>query len=163
MPVKRGCKGDTVVKLSDYLTLTQICLDLKSRDKNGLIREMAECLKDAKGMKNFKAFVKDVLKREEVATTGIGGEIAIPHARTDAVDSFVVAFGRSIEGIDFQALDSKPCKLFFMLGTPKDQVPQYLQILAYLTKLFKNNVLCRELLAAGNAEAVLQSFRNVEN
>jgi fructose-specific phosphotransferase system IIA component len=151
-----------VVKLSEFLTGAQICLELKAGDKEGAITELAEYIKEAKGMKNFKTFLKDVFKREEVATTGIGGEVAIPHARTDAVESFVIGFGRSSEGIDFKALDSKPCKLFFMLGTPKDQVPQYLQILAHLTRLLKNHAFCNELLAAKTPETVIHVFEDAE-
>ena len=102
-----------MVRLSEYLNLSQICLELESKDKHGIINELAEYVREAKGIKNFKVFLKDVFKRESVATTGIGGEVAIPHARTDAVDSFVIAFGRSTQGVNFEALDSQPCKLFF--------------------------------------------------
>jgi fructose-specific phosphotransferase system IIA component len=151
-----------VVKLSEYITSSQICLELQARDKEGVITELAEYIKEASGMKSFKTFLKDVFKREEVATTGIGGEVAIPHARTDAVESFVIGFGRSSEGVDFKALDSKPCKLFFMLGTPKDQVPQYLQILAHLTRLLKNQSFCNELLAAKTPETVIHVFEDAE-
>ncbi len=151
-----------MVKLSDYLNTSQVCLELKAVDKAGVINELAEYVKEAKGMKNFKTYIKDVFRREEVATTGIGGEVAIPHARTDAVDSFVIAFGRSGGGVDFNALDSKPCKLFFMLGTPKDQVPQYLQILAHLTRLLKDKAFCNELLAAKTPETVVHVFEAAE-
>jgi fructose-specific phosphotransferase system IIA component len=151
-----------VVKLSEFLTVSQICLELQARDKEGVINELAEFIKEAKGMKSFKSFIKDVFKREEVATTGIGGEVAIPHARTDAVESFVIGFGRSSEGVDFKALDSKPCKLFFMLGTPKDQVPQYLQILAHLTRLLKDPAFCNELLAAKTPQSVIHTFEDAE-
>jgi fructose-specific phosphotransferase system IIA component len=151
-----------VVKLSEFLNTSQICLELKATDKAGVINELAEYIKEAKGMKNFKVFLKDVFKREDVATTGIGGEVAIPHARTDAVDSFVIAFGRSSQGVDFHALDGKPCKLFFMLGTPKDQVPRYLQILAHLTRLLKDNAFCNELLAAKTPETVAHVFEEAE-
>lgn len=151
-----------MVKLSEYLDASQICLELAATDKAGVINELAGRLSEAKGMKNFKAYLKDVFRREEVATTGIGGEVAIPHARTDAVESFVIAFGRSQAGVDFQALDSRPCKLFFMLGTPKGQVPQYLQILAHLTRLLKNNAFCNELLAAKTPETVIHVFEDAE-
>lgn len=151
-----------MVRLSEYLNTSQICLALESKDKQGIINELAEYIREAKGVKNFKAFLKDVFKRESVATTGIGGEVAIPHARTDAVDSFVIAFGRSAQGVDFEALDSQPCKLFFMLGTPKGQVPQYLQILAHLTRLLKDKAFCNELLVAKTPEAVLHVFEQAE-
>ena len=65
-------------------------------------------------------------------------------------------------GVDFQALDSNPCRLFFMLGTPRDQVPQYLQILAHLTRLLKNQTFCNELLAAKTQEAVIHVFEEAE-
>lgn len=151
-----------MVKLSEYLNTSQICMELEAKDKAGVITELAEHIKNASGMKNFNAYLKDLFRREEVATTGIGGEVAIPHARTDAVESFVIAFGRSTEGVDFAALDSMPCKLFFMLGTPKGQVPQYLQILAHLTRLLKDKAFCNELLAAKTPESVIHAFAAAE-
>ncbi len=160
--VQRTQRETTVVKLAGFLESSHICLNLEATDKAGIINEIAVCLEEVEGMKNFKAFLKDVFRREEVATTGIGEGIAIPHARTDAVDSFVMAFGRSVGGVDFQALDSQPCKLFFLLGTPKDQVPQYLQILAHLTRLLKSKEFCEGLLNAQSAEDVIGVFLEAE-
>ena len=126
-----------VVKISGLLEKDKIRLSMVSTDKKGAIRELGELLRDSPAMVNYEEFIRGVFDREEVATTGVGDEMAIPHARTDAVKEFVIAVGRSEGGIDFGSSDGKPARLIFLLATPKNQVPQYLQILAHLARLLK--------------------------
>lgn len=91
-------KEESKMKISDYLKEKRILLSLKAHGKEESIKEIATLLKDSKDIVDFKSFLKDVFEREKLGTTGVGSEIAIPHARTDAVKDFVIGFGRSQEG-----------------------------------------------------------------
>jgi len=62
---------------------------------------MIELVRASDRVVDFEAFVRDVFYREEAASTGVGNEIAVPHARTDAVTSLILAFGRSGAGVNF--------------------------------------------------------------
>jgi len=156
--------GRLRIKIGDCLREEQILFDLKSHTKEVLIKEIAGLLKDAKEITDFETFLKDVFEREKLATTGIGSEIAIPHARSDAVKDFVIAFGRAKEGVEFNSLDNKPVKLIFLMGTPKEKrLSAYLKILAHLSKLLGEEALRNSLFKASSPKEVINIFQKAES
>ena len=146
-----------------YIREELINLDLLSERKEDAIRELARLMESTQGMIDFDLFLEDVFKRERLGTTGIGDGIAIPHARTDAVDQLVIALGRSARGVEFESLDGKKVKLLFLMGTPKGSVSHYLKILAQLTRLLKEGTFRDKLLEARDKETVVSLFREIED
>ena len=111
---------------------------------------------------NFDIFLKEIFDREKLADTGIGNGIVLPHARSDVVEDFVIAFGRSKEGIDFNSLDGQPVKLIFVLGTPKTKgINTYLRILAHLSRLLQKKDFKDFLLTTSNSETIIAEFNQV--
>ena len=153
----------TVVEVKGYIREELINLDLLSERKEDAIRELARLMERTQGMIDFDLFLEDVFKRERLGTTGIGDGIAIPHARTDAVDQLVIALGRSARGVEFESLDGKKVKLLFLMGTPKGSVSHYLKILAQLTRLLKEGTFRDKLLEARDKELVVSLFREIED
>ena len=151
------------MRLSDNISETVVCLDMKSSTKDEAIRELAELLRPSPQLKDFDVYLKDVFAREELGTTGIGGAVAIPHARTEAVSDFVIAIGRSSKGIDFEAVDGAPVKLVILMGTPPGQAAEYLKILAHLCYLLKRKGFVESLMQAPNQAAVVELFRANED
>jgi len=138
-------------------------MNLEAQTKEEAIKEVANLIKDAPEIIDFESFVKDIFDREALATTAIGSQVAIPHARSDNVKNFVIAFGRSREGIDFNALDNKPVKLIFLMGTPKEEgINDYLKILAHLTRLLQKETFRESLLKAKSPEEIIEEFEKVE-
>ena len=151
------------MRISDYLKEEMICLNLKATGKEEAIKELGSLIRKAKEITNYEKFLKDVLEREKLNTTGIGEGVALPHARTDAVTGFVIAFGRSENGIDFEALDRKKAKLLLLMGTPrKAGLDQYLVLLAHLTRLLKRESFRKSLLKAENPAEVIDIFKKFE-
>ena len=149
--------------VSSYLKENQISLDIKTANKNETIKELSLLLKNCKSIVNFDGFIQDVFSREALSTTGIGNEIGIPHARSEAVKDFVIAFGRSEGGVEFASLDGKPVKLIFLMGTPKEKnLTQYLQLLSKLTRLLKDESFRETLLKAQSPEEILAEFKKAE-
>jgi len=160
---KKEEAGKTM-KVVDFLTKDKILLDIKSKTKEEAIKEVASLLKSSKRIRDYEQFLKDIFERESLNTTGIGNAVAIPHARTDAVSDFVMAYGRAGEGIEFDSLDSKPVKFIFLMGTPKNKgLNDYLQLLAHLTRLLNKNDFQQALLKAGGPEEVVRLFASFES
>jgi len=152
-----------VVEVKGYIREELINLDLLSERKEDAIRELARLMESTQGVIDFDLFLEDVFERERLGTTGIGDGIAIPHARTDAVDQLVIALGRSARGVEFESLDGKKVKLLFLMGTPKGSVSHYLKILAQLTRLLKEGTFRDKLLEARDKETVVSLFREIED
>lgn len=151
------------MEVKGYIREELINLDLLSERKEDAIRELARLMESTQGMIDFNLFLEDVFERERLGTTGIGDGIAIPHARTDAVDQLVIALGRSARGVEFESLDGRKVKLLFLMGTPKGSVSHYLKILAQLTRLLKEGTFRDKLLEARDKEIVVSLFREIED
>ena len=149
------------MEVKDYVKKELINLNLLSEKKGDAIRELAQLMEGTGGIVDFERFLEDVFERERLGTTGIGDEIAIPHARTDAVSQLIIALGRSARGVEFESLDGRKVKLLFLMGTPKGSVSHYLKILAQLTRLLKEGPFREKLLEAQDGERVVALFREI--
>ena len=150
------------MKISQLLKPEQIKLELASRDKEAAIRELAELMRNKKEVKDLDKFINDVYEREQLGSTAVGDGIALPHARSEGIEELIIAFGRSSQGLDFDALDAKPVNLIFLIGTPKDDVGTYLKTLAHLSRLLKKEAIRNKLLSAGSPQEIIQTFKEVE-
>lgn len=150
------------MRISDYLSSGFCIMELKARDKRGVIEEIASSLTASPNLKEKDKFVDDILKREALGSTGIGQGVAIPHSRTEAVNGFVVAFGRSKEGVEFDSLDGSKAKLIFLMGANPDCLSLYLRLLAQLSKLLMDSTFRQELIGAKTADEVIEIFNRFE-
>lgn len=148
--------------VSNYLKENFCIMDLKSSDKAGVIKEIAESLSSEDKLLNKDKFIQDVLERENLGSTGIGNNVAIPHARTTAVQGFIVGFGRSKSGIDFKSLDGEKVNLVFLMGADPGELNLYLRILAELSKILMNSSFRQALLADNTAREVIDTIRKFE-
>jgi PTS system fructose-specific IIC component len=142
--------------LSGYLTERTVKVQLESRDKESAIREMAGLLASTGKVADVEELVRTALRREEQGTTGLGEEIAIPHAKTDAVTAPIVGFARSAEGIEWGALDGTKAKLVFMISVPEAAAgDEHLRILALLSRKLMDPGFRERLTAAEDERAIL--------
>lgn len=148
--------------VSNYLSEEVCLLDLKATDKESAIREIAEVLVSANKIIDQEAFIKDVLEREELGSTGIGHNVGIPHARTKAVKGFVIGFGRSTSGIEFKALDGEKVNLIFLMGADPNELNLYLRILAELSKLLLSSAFRKELISTNSVAEVIATVKKFE-
>ncbi len=145
--------------LVDLITKDVVKVPLEAKDKPGILRELLKVLKDAGKVKDFNSALEALFKREEMASTGLEDGIAVPHAKTDAVKSLTIAIGISPEGVDFNSLDGKPSKLFFLMLAPPDQSGPHIEALAEIAKLSKSKAFCNALINAKTPEEVVELFR----
>ncbi|GHB40323.1 hypothetical protein GCM10010331_29400 [Streptomyces xanthochromogenes] len=143
--------------LSGYLTSQTVKVQLASQDKEAAIREMAEMLASTGNVRDVDELVRVALAREAQGTTGLGEEIAIPHAKTDAVSSPTVGFARSVEGIEWGSLDGTRAKLVFMISVPEAAAgDEHLRILALLSRKLMDPGFRSRLVEAPTTGAVLE-------
>ncbi|WP_428952837.1 fructose-specific PTS transporter subunit EIIC [Streptomyces sp. cg35] len=148
--------------LSGYLTEQTVKVELDAGDKEAAIREMAGMLAGTGKVADVEELVRTALRREEQGTTGLGEEIAIPHAKTDAVTSPVVGFARSAEGIEWGSLDGTKAKLVFMISVPEAAAgDEHLRILALLSRKLMDTEFRARLQAAPDEAAILRVLAEV--
>lgn len=97
-------------------------------------------------------------QREEQVSTGIGHGVAIPHAYCEHLESPVAVFGRSSEGIEFEACDNAPVHFVVLLLVPKDQPHVHLQTLASIARLFSQGEVRRKMKEAEGADGIMRAL-----
>lgn len=133
-------------------------IDIEAVDRTDAIAKMMTALAAAGRLKDGERCLADVLARDRQHSTGIGGGIAIPHACTTGVCQPLLAIGRCVSGLDFQALDSEPVKLIFLLLGPKSAAGLHLKILARLAHILRTKGAGDLLLQAKTAAESLAFF-----
>ncbi|WP_070195042.1 PTS sugar transporter subunit IIA [Streptomyces oceani] len=154
--------ADPVV-LSGHLTRATVRERLTATAKEAAIHEMAALLARGGAVSAPEELVRAALAREEQGTTGLGEEIAVPHARTDAVTRPLVGFARSAEGVEWGAPDGTPARLVFMIAVPEAAAgDEHLRILALLSRKLVSEDYRERLLAAEGTEGILRVLAEIE-
>ena len=149
-------------KIADYICLETINLDLKSKNKNSVIRELYDNIKSAGKIKDEALGYKDVCLREEMGSTGIGKGVALPHAKTKAVDEVVLTLGISKEGVEYGSVDEESVKILFMFLCPEEKTQEYLKVLARISRWIKEESFRERLLKAKSKEEIMEIIKNEE-
>ncbi|BCB05392.1 PTS fructose transporter subunit IIABC [Bacillus sp. KH172YL63] len=144
------------MRITELLTQDTIQLQLSSHSKAGVIDELVNVLGESGKLKDAGKFKEAILNREAQSTTGIGEGIAIPHAKTSAVKTPAIAFGKSEAGVDYDSLDGAPAHLFFMIAATEGANQTHLEALSRLSSLLMDMDVRKSLLAASTKEEVLE-------
>src|SRR5207237_5902529 len=103
------------MKILDILAPEAIIPALRATKQNDTLQEIATMLATSHPEIDRARLVQVLQDREALGSTAIGEGIAIPHGKLPGVANVIAAFGRSEQGIDFDSLDGKPTRLFFLL------------------------------------------------
>jgi mannitol/fructose-specific phosphotransferase system IIA component (Ntr-type) len=146
------------MKLSQLLDLDHILLDMKATEHWPAIVELVDFLADRGDIpKNcYEEILKALEEREAQISTGIGSGVAIPHTFSDTLEKVVAIFGRSKEGIEFEALDNAPVHFIILFIVPRKDYHLHLRTLAAIAKMFTNCEVRRNLFAAKTRAEILE-------
>jgi PTS system nitrogen regulatory IIA component len=151
------------MKIGDYCNSLDIIPCLSSSTKEDVLVELTEKLVARHVNIDREEVLRILLERELLGSTGIGGGVAIPHAKLLQGSDPIVVFGRSLKGITYDALDGQPVNLFFLLIADANSFDLYLKLLARISRLLKNRALRSRLLEATDAEALYDIFQEQDN
>lgn len=152
-----------IVRITDYMSEDLINLELKSKNKEGVLNELSELMIKSSNIVNKEVIKKALIDRENIGSTGIGKGIAIPHAKTDGASKLTVAFGISKEKIDFDSLDGEGVNIFFVFASPIEESQIYLKVLARISRLIRDEKFRNKLLSCKEKEEVIRIISEEEN
>ncbi|WP_213270157.1 PTS sugar transporter subunit IIA [Hyphomonas sp.] len=117
------------------------------------IHVLCEALSEATGI-GPRAIEDAVMERERLGSTGVGEGVAIPHARLAGLSAPVGGFLRLVHGVDFEAIDDRPCDLIFMLLAPDGAGADHLRALAQVSRFFRQPAVRDGLRKARNENEI---------
>ena len=144
-------------KLVSFFKEDLCIFHLRSRKKMSVLQEMVRHLAEQKLISD-KHFIMEMLKnRESLGSTGLGNGVAFPHGRSLAIKKLTVLFARSAGGIDFDSLDGKPTKIFFLILAPSDKGAEvYLALLSQLIGLVQKPAELKKLTEVTDYKSLIE-------
>jgi len=133
--VKKLSLQRSICHFNDYYKPEYVFLDFEADNKYEAIAEMSKKAKELGIVRDHRWLYQVVVAREELVSTAVGNGVALLHARhfhPSKIKKPSVIFGRSKDDIEFDAVDNKPVKLYFMLLLHNDY--QHLFSISYLSK-----------------------------
>lgn len=151
------------MNINDLLLKSVMVMDLKATTKEAAIDEMIASLAAQNRLNDPALFKEGIMAREAQTSTGLGDGIAMPHAKTVAVNEATVLFAKSTKGVEYEALDGQPTYLFFMIAAPEGANDTHLQALASLSRLLINPEFVASLKEATTPDEVQNLFTEAEH
>ncbi len=144
--------------LQEVLTEDLVTTDLKARTKNEVIVQMLDMLCTTGKVADRDAALQALMDNENRMSTGMEHGIAIPHAKTDAVDELLACVGITRKKIDFESLDRKPARIFIMTLSPKGRTGPHIRFLAEISQLLKDEKRRKQVLACKTSADLLSTL-----
>jgi PTS system nitrogen regulatory IIA component len=148
------------MKLGEFVEPELILPDLSAKTKGEVLAELIAPLKGVEPGIDLQKSLNILKEREKLGTTGIGDGVAIPHGKVEDLDRIILVVGRSVTGVDFDALDFKPCTIFFLVLAPEQAAGMHLRILAHISRLLKDEEFRRGFVEADNRDEILDMLKS---
>jgi len=150
------------MKVHELLNLKNILIEFKSENKDDVINELVNLLKDDERVTDLEEIRKCVFEREEKMSTGVGKGFAIPHGKTNSVTDILAAFGKSEAPIEYNSLDGEPVHLVFLLIGKENLLAKHIKLLSRISRLMNNEEFRKKLIEAKSQEEILKIFEEEE-
>jgi len=139
------------MKIVDILKPECVVFDIEKETKKDILTTLASPIAKAYNL-DLDETVTILLNREKLGSTGIGEGVAIPHGKISGLKSIAASIGKSAKGLDFDALDEKPCHIFFLLVAPADFTSGHLKALARVSMMLKDPDFRNKLMRTSSSE-----------
>lgn len=140
------------MQLTELLSPERIKIPLVSTTKDEMLAELVEVVGKNTSVRDLDQVLHAVRDREEVLSTGIGSGVAIPHGKSPGISDLALVAGVTPEGIDFEALDGRPVRLFFLLVGPESAAGQHVKALSRISRLLRRDSFRGRLMEAATPE-----------
>lgn len=131
---------------------------MEATGKEEILSELLQTLVSADRVRDPSVALADLVARERNMTTAIQNGVAIPHAKTEGVESLSVCVGIHPQGVDFRSLDGQPTHIFVMILTPVALPDRHLDLLREVGQIIRSPGTLRQLSGAADADQVLSVF-----
>lgn len=142
------------MQFSEFLLKDTVRIDVHASSKKALLQELSRLVAGPLGLEPREIF-EAIIEREKLGPTGVGGGVAIPHARLAGLDRLAGTFVRLAQPIDFEAADGQDADLIFLLLTPDASGVDHLKALARVARELRQESTRARLRSANSAEAMV--------
>ena len=144
------------MKLSEVLNIETIVPELSSSNKPDILKELSSYISLKYSNVNENKIFETLLDRENICSTAVDEGVAIPHGKLSGLNNIITMVARKRDGVDFDSLDGNLTNLFILVLSPIDSSGQHINLLARISKIFKDQNLRAKLLEAETKEQIYE-------
>lgn len=144
------------MKITDLLKPQSILLNASPTNKADAIYTLSDLMDKGGNLSDKAEYLKAVFAREESGSTGLGDGIATPHAKSAGVKEAGLAAMVVPNGVDFEALDGQPSRLFFMIAAPEGAADTHIEVLSKLATMVIDPDFKNALIQAATVDRFLE-------
>ncbi|MEO1424409.1 MAG: PTS IIA-like nitrogen regulatory protein PtsN [Pseudomonadota bacterium] len=141
------------MELTQIIRSDAVRARFRTSSKKKLLLDMAELAEEVYDLRADPTF-EAMQQRESLGPTGVGGGVAIPHARLPELDRIVGLFATLEKPVDFDAVDGRPVDLVFVLLAPEQAGAEHLRALARVSRTLRDRTVCEKLRSTEDAAAL---------
>jgi PTS system nitrogen regulatory IIA component len=142
-----------MIDLSDLIRPDAVLPSLKAGSKKQVLQALAERAAAVTG-RDEKTILDLLVQREKLGSTGVGGGVAIPHARLPGIDTIVGMFAHLARPVDFESLDEQPVDLVFLMLAPETAGADHLKALARIARVLRDQAVVARLRGSPDKAAL---------
>ncbi|REL38278.1 PTS sugar transporter subunit IIA [Rhodohalobacter sp. SW132] len=144
------------------LDKSTIIAGLKADDKKDLINELVDLLEPKVNSDQLEKIRSSVFEREEIMSTGVGKQLAIPHGKCSQIDDILASFALLEDPIDFNSIDNEPVKIVFLLVGPESKCNTHIKLLSRISRLMNSSSFREKLIGCTSADEIFETFQREE-
>ncbi|WP_340102585.1 PTS sugar transporter subunit IIA [Rhodohalobacter sp. 8-1] len=148
--------------ISTLLDRSTIAKGLEVADKKELINSVVDLLEPKVNKEQLEKIRQSVFDREEIMSTGVGKQLAIPHGKCDSISETLASFAVLDESVEFDSIDNLPVKMVFLLVGPEDRSNQHIKLLSRISRLMNSSTFRNKLLECENPDEIFETFKTEE-
>ncbi|TVR28438.1 MAG: PTS sugar transporter subunit IIA [Balneolaceae bacterium] len=150
------------MNIYSLLNKSTILANLKVSSKEDLINKMVNTLSEQLDEGQLEEIRKSVLEREEIMSTGVGKNLAIPHGKVKSIECNYASFAILDEPIDYDSIDGKPVQLVFLLVGPEAKNSAHIKLLSRISRLMNSTTFREELEKCETSQEIYDTFHKEE-
>lgn len=136
-----------------------IKVNLGGTTKEDVLKGLTGLLEGDSRITNFEEMQRAVIEREQIMSTGVGKGIALPHAKTSAVNGLALAFATTAEPVDFDSVDHVPVRMLFLIVSAEKEKTLHIKLLSRISRLMNRDAVREQLLSAQTSEEIISIIR----
>lgn len=153
--------SDRVVSVGDVINPKAVVTDLDAADKQEVFDRLSQLLYQDGCITSKEEFIADVVSREKEGKTGIGGGVAIPHGKSDAVKRTCIAVAKLKAPIAWESVDGGPVQIVVLFAVNgQDKNSYFVRLMSQVARALAKESFCSRLLACTKKEELLSLFQN---
>lgn len=157
LPAASSATAEAARRLLAYLSPERVMVDLQGANKMAVIEEMLNRARETSHHHIDRGQALQTLhEREQLAPTGLGHGIALPHCRLIGLEEPLLILGKHSEGVVFGGIDDEPCDLILMIFSSGRNPAEHLQLMAAAAHVLGNSLTRQNLRRCTDAETIMQ-------